>query len=272
VSLSPADALASWRLRRAVWPISVLLFGNELQNIQGGLWWVTPAAVLWLAAPLLTPAHLSAGLFGASAWWFVVVTWPGTANHGYVMAIALTLIAWGLAAPDRARRSLALLRTFGVSVIWGAGLQKVALGTYDRAEFFAFEISTGEGRFGHLAGLLPRMEAARLNDLHGAPGGPYATGGALRVASLAVMALELTLPLVVLAVPRARAAAVVLLILLVLAMQLVCLELTFGVVMAALLASWLPRRWERSHGHWLTAVATALAVALVAGVAATGLN
>lgn len=100
------------------------------------------------------------------------LTFPTTPNHGYLALFAAALVAFcGFSTPEERSLLLSSCRWLAAGVLFHAGMQKFAHGTYFRGEFLATQIALDEPLGGAIARMLPAEEVSRLRSLD-----PYAGG------------------------------------------------------------------------------------------------
>jgi hypothetical protein len=206
------------------------------------VWWLIATAALALAAlSARRRPRLAAALGVIAALVVPVVEFPATANHVYLLVSGAIFVLFFtfVGTPALKRDLVCLARWMAVIPILGAGLQKLAYGSYDHGEFFAYFLTTERHP---MATLLASLVPAR--DLAALPGATAALEGqgALRltswpslVLSNTVLAAELVLPLAVLH-RRTRAVALPLMFLFMAAVALASRELGFCVTLSVFLA------------------------------------
>lgn len=188
------------------------------------------------------PAAVGAALVAAvSALWYL----PASANHAFLMAICLFLLA--LTDPEvPEERLLALqgLRWCWVIVFFVSGVQKLVYGLYLEGEFLTYMIAHEE-TFGALFGLLlPASELERIHALTAA-GGPFVSAWApFAVVSNLVWLFEIAVPCFLLH-RRSRPAAVALTLVFVVAIELGAREIFFGLMAVNLILLFTRRDWIR---------------------------
>jgi hypothetical protein len=133
-----------------------------------------------LCLRLCWTSAISSAAFVATALFAVVVEFPATPNHHYLLAALAVGI---LIAGDRRSHGAGFVEenvrfvvgsALGAAMIW-SGLQKAIWGAYDQGEYFAVAIASGTRFADILERLLPADEIARLSSL-GPPTsgrGPY---------------------------------------------------------------------------------------------------
>jgi len=256
-----------------VWrALSGLLLIHELaRTLQLALVLDTPAAewrfglalavlgclVLWRWRPALA-CGLTALAVGVQVIW----CFPFVANHLFVEALALALVA--VAGPERPL-GIAGCRWVAVAVLGWSGLQKLLHGTWVQGSFLASAIAMEEGFAQAFAWLLPSGEVAALVARgQPAPGsGEWALGSAAGLAiSNGTWLAEILLAALLLK-RRTRRWASWAAVALILGVQLGARELFFAGLMTVLLLSFQRAAWLRR----LVPVLVVLDAALIASLA-----
>ena len=174
---------------------------------------------------------------------------PFSANHHY---FELGVLALGALFDDRREGEAQLLlqscRWLVATVFFWAGLQKLLYGYYFGGEFLSYAISQ-EPRFAQIFGpLLPSEEMTRLSS-YGRPAplgaGPYrTTSGALLLVSNATYLLEMGVA-IGLFIRRVRPVALCVAIALIVAIEVVALEVFFGLLYLGLITLFARRALNR---------------------------
>jgi hypothetical protein len=194
----------------------------------------------------------------------VVLTFPGTANHHYLLLLCFVLLSvLRTAVDEEVCRLTVTLRWMLLIALFYAGAQKLAWGYYFQGEFLAFTVAES-GRFAALLEpLIPAAEFARLSALQvGEGAGPYRVSSVLFVlASNVAYLAELVLPALLL-LPALRKPGVVLVILYFVAIEAAAREVFFGGVMVALtLLFYSDSALRRARPAFVLALAYLLAMA-----------
>ncbi|MFT5041103.1 MAG: hypothetical protein ACI8TX_002075 [Hyphomicrobiaceae bacterium] len=198
-------------------------------------------------------------------------------NHFALELLALALLA-GAAGGAGARGTDALTETLGglralvAVVLFHTGLAKIWTGLWDQGEFLAYMIGHGE-RFGvPFSWLVGAEQIARLAayDTLRSDVGPYLVPGVvLPLASMAVVAAELTLPLALMATATRRFAIQVSLVF-VLCLQVLAQEFGFAALFSILLWSFGGNRAGARSLRRTTVIAVALLTLALWAMDATG--
>lgn len=205
------------------------------------------ALTLSLAAVASASRRFAGAAIFAAVWsvGIEVVVTHGPANHVYAELLLLLLFAFlDPERDDEATLLLCALRWMVTLLLFWAGMQKLAYGTYFQGEFLSWMIAWRPAFADALGWILPAEELARLSAAGGVAigSGPYRADSVwLVLASNAVWITELVLP-VMLVVRRTRVIGAVLAVLFVLSVQLVAREVMFGLLYSQLVLLTLPGR------------------------------
>lgn len=219
-------------------------------------------ALLFFVGRVRRPASVAAAaLTTLSVIWYL----PASANHAFLMAIVLSVLALvDLDRPEDRRLALQALRWCWLIVFFVSGAQKLVYGLYLRGEFLTFMIAHEETFAAMFGWLLPAAELEQIRAL-AATGGPYLTGWTPLVAiSNLVWVFEIAAPLALLYRPT-RSAAVALVLLFVVAIELGAREIFFGLMAVNLTLLFARRDWIRRLLP-VYVVAFALLILIQAGV------
>lgn len=172
---------------------------------------------------------------------FVALTFPTTANHGYLTLWCMALAVWAHVSPLPDKPLILTVAKWQcVIVLIASGLQKLMLGTYDHGEYFAFQLARGEPRFTSV--LSPWVSIEDLSRTMSVDGRyAFASFGVPTMISLFVPCAEIALGLLLL-VPGVRRSIANLACVFLLTIQIVTGEFTFALLMVALCATFLPVR------------------------------
>lgn len=206
------------------------------------------ALIVWFGVSFVRSLRRPATL-AAAITMFVVVAWrlPATPNHYLIAAIALLFLAvLDTDRPEESHLCLQGLRWLIVIVLCVSGLQKLAYGTYFRADFLTFAMAANEYFAMPFEHLLPAEELARVRSLGGnaAGAGPYGTGWLpLVAASNLVWVFEIAGPLLLLR-RSTRAIALSATVLFLMVIEVSAREVFFGAISVNLLLLFARRDWN----------------------------
>jgi hypothetical protein len=192
----------------------------------------------------------------------LVATFPVTANHAWLLLVVAAVLVSFSPLERHQRDAFRTLRHLTGVVILLTGVQKVLHGTWFQAQLMGDFIGAKAG-FGALFGLIDPAgaEVIRQMDQITVGTGPIrSTTPLMLVVSNLTWVLELLIPLGLL-LPRTRTVVAWGAILFFFSIQFAALEFTFAILMASMVALWLPvaqsmRFWRAMM--WLTFGLTAI--------------
>ena len=190
----------------------------------------------------------------------LVAAFPECANHHYLIALCLLLVAATSERQDEALPLVQTLRCIGALGLFWAGLQKLFGGYYVTGTFLAYAISRNERFAAYFRPLLGSDEVARLQAIELAEGAVYRIADPLFiVVSNLTWIGELVLP-ALLFVPRLRNAALVAMLAYIVGIEIAAREIFFGVLIVSLILLFAPfDANRRALPWWIALFALALA-------------